>query len=113
MNKEILSIDHNDNNKEDFSEFTQFLEEHTERQKRKTASDIIEMGEDYLAEIDHKNEVKQEEKKPLIKYIRKKSNKYSEKYLLDLDYKDVVDIHQEVKYENRSIIKKFFEFLGF
>ena len=69
-NKE-LSIDHDDD-RNDYNEFSKFLEEHTERQKRKTASEIIEMGDDYLAEIEHKKKVKQEEKKPYIKFILKK-----------------------------------------
>lgn len=110
-NKE-LSIDHDDDYY-NYDEFSQFLEDHTKRQKNKSASHIIEKGEDFLAEIDHKKKIKQQEKKPLIKYILKKSNKYSEKYLLDLDYNDVKDIYNEIKYKNRSFFKKLFEFLGF
>lgn len=110
-NKEI-SIDHEDD-QSGYDEFSQFLEDHTERQKEKYASEIVNMGEDFLAEIDHKMKMRQEQKKPLIKYITKKSSKYSEKYLLDLDFRDVNDIYDEIKYENRSVIKKFFEFLGF
>lgn len=112
LTKDILSIDHDDDCK-NYDEFTQFLEDHTERQKNVAASEILEMGEDFLNEIEHKKNVKEEEKKPLIKYILKKSNKFSEKYLLDLDYNDVHDIYKEMKYQNRSIFKKFIEFLGF
>jgi hypothetical protein len=108
---EELSIDHDDD-EYNYNEFSQFLEEHTKRQKNKTASEIINMGEDFLSEIDHKKQIKQQEKKPYINYIIKKTNKYSEKYLLELDYNDVLDIYEEIKYQNRSIFRKFIEFFG-
>ena len=109
-NKSILSIDYDDDQK-GYDDFNQFLNKHTERQKRKTASEIIEMGEQFLSEIDHKKKIKEEEKRPLVKYIIKKSNKYSERYLLDLDFNDVKDIYDELKYENRSLLKRVMEFL--
>lgn len=109
-NKSILSIDYDDDQK-GYDDFNQFLNKHTERQKRKTASEIIEMGEQFLSEIDHKRKVKEEEKKPLVNYIVKKSNKYSERYLLDLDFRDVKNIYDELKYKNRSFFRKFLESL--
>jgi hypothetical protein len=114
FNKEALSIDYDDGEQQDdYDEFSNFLENHTERIKKNTASKILEMGEDFLNEIDHKKERKQKEKQPYIKYIIKKSNKYSQKYLLDLDFNDVVDIFYEIKNENKPFLKKFIEFLGF
>jgi len=106
-----LSIDHDDD-EFNYNEFSQFLEEHTKRQKKRMASEIINMGEDFLSEIDYKKQIKQQEKKPHINYIIKKTNKYSEKYLLELDYNDVFKIYKEIKYQNRSIFRKFIEFLG-
>lgn len=111
LNKEVLSIDYEDN-QDSYKEFDKFITEHTERQKRKTASDIVELGETFIQQIEHKRTVKEKAKKPLIKYIVKKSNKYSEQYLLDLDYDDVLDIHTDIKYQNRSIFKKFWDFIS-
>lgn len=109
-NKNILSIDYDDDQK-NLNEFNNFLIKHTERQKNKTASEIFEMGDQLLSEIEHKKKIKEEEKKSLIKYILKKSDKYSKKYLSDLDFYDVKDIHKKIKCENRSLFKKFFDFL--
>jgi len=113
INNETDLVNHEDDNEVTYDEFSNFLEKHTKREKHKLATDFVEMGENYLAEIEHKKNIKQKEKKPLIKYIIKKTNKYSEKYLSELDYNDVFDIYKEVKYENRSFLKKFAEFLGF
>lgn len=110
LNKDVLSIGYDDD-QESYDEFDKFLIEHTERQKNKAASEIFEMGEQFLSEIDHKKKIKEEEKRPLVKYIIKKSNKYSERYLLDLDFNDVKDIYDELKYENRSLLKRVMEFL--
>jgi hypothetical protein len=67
------------------------------------------MGETLLSQIDHKKTIKDKEKMKLIKYIIKKSDKYNEQYLSDLDYNDVKDIFDEIKYENRSFFKKILE----
>lgn len=108
-NKDLLSIGHVDD-QENYEEFSDFLDSHTARQKHHIASEIEEIGEDCLKEIDHKKTVKEISQKKLIKYILKKSNKYSEEYLLDLDFNDVNDIHKELKYENRSFFRKLWEF---
>ena len=108
--KEWLSIDADDDDK-NYSAFSSFLEHHTARQKDKAAFDILEMGEDLLTEIDEKKTIQDQEKEELIKYIIKKSEKYSPKILREYDISDVRDIHAEVKYENRPFWKKWIDLL--
>lgn len=108
--KEWLSIDADDDDK-DYSAFSAFLEDHTERQKAVAADRITAMGEALLSEIDEKKEVQDQEKEILIKYIIKKTNKYSPKTLREYDINDVRDIHKEVKYENRSWLRKLVDAL--
>ena len=111
LNKEIISIDHDDD-QENYEAFSQFLDDHTKRVKKREADVITTMGESLLNEIDHKNSIKDVTKKEQIDYIIKKSSKYSEEYLLELDYRDVTDIFNEIKYENRSFWTKFLEFFN-
>lgn len=109
-NKDLLE---HENNEDDYDSYSEFLKKHTENEKRKAASEIIEMGEDYLAEIEHKKYLKNQKKITLINYILKKTNKYPKKYLLDLDYDDVYDIYNNVKNENKPFIKKIIDFIQF
>ena len=109
LNKEILSIDHEDD-ADDYPEFNEFLNETTERTKKRDASEIFDMGDSFLSEIDHKKKQKHLESEPLIDYILSNTNKYSREYLNDLDHRDIQDIHSEVEYENRSFWVKLFEF---
>lgn len=107
-NKEILSIEHNDDEK-GYVPFSEYLENHTERVRKREADAIDAMGESLLMEIDHKNTIKDAIKEKQIKYIVKKTSKYSGEYLLELDYRDVLDIFNEVRYENRSFWTKLKE----
>lgn len=86
--------------------------DHTEREKRKVAREIFDMGEAFLAEIEHKNDLKEREKRELIPYVLSKTNKYSEQYLNELSFEDVQQIHSELKFENRSIFRKLIEFFS-
>jgi len=108
QNKE-LSINYEDDQK-DYEGFDEFLKENTERQKEKTAQEFADMGDYLLKEIDHKKSIKNVAKRKLIKYIMRKTNKYMEEYLWDLEYNDVNDIFDEVKLENKSFLKKVMEF---
>jgi hypothetical protein len=110
LNKKILSIDYDDD-QNDYAKFSEFLEEVEYRDKKQKANEIINLGSVLLDEIEHKKKIKNEEKKPLIKYILSKTNKYSEKYLFELDYNDVNDIYLEIKKENRPIIIKIIDFI--
>lgn len=110
-NKKILSIDHDDDEK-GYVPFSEYLENHTKRVRKREADVIDALGESLLSEIDHKNAIKDAAKKEQINYIIKKTSKYSEEYLLELDYRDVLDIFNEVKYENRSFWVKLLEFFN-
>lgn len=109
LNKDILSIDFDDDDK-DFDKFHQFLDEHTTRQKRKAASEIEEMGDQFLSEIDYKKAKENVAKKKLVKYIIKKSDKYSAEYLMGFEYSDLKDMYVEFKEKNKSFFKKLIDF---
>lgn len=111
LNKKILSIDYDDDEK-GYVPFSEYLENHTERIRKREADAIDAFGESLLSEIDHKNAIKDATKREQIDYIIKKTSKYSKEYLLELDYRDVLDIFNEVKYENRSFGVKLLEFFN-
>lgn len=105
----ILSIDTDDNDK-DYQEFQEFFEKNTDRNKNKIANEFNEIGELLLAEIEEKNRLKNLEKQKFIKYILKKTNKYSSHLLLSYSYKDVENIYIEIK--NRpNLIQKILKFV--
>jgi len=112
LNKEILSIDHDDDEKVSYEPFADFLADHTNRIKKRESNDIAEMGESLLSEIDHKQSIKNITKEKQIDYIVKNSSKYSYEYLLELDYRDVDDIFSETKEENKSFWVKLGEFFN-
>lgn len=109
-NKNILSIDCEDT-QGDYNDFYNYLKNDTNRKKNKQAQDIIEMGNYLISEIEHKKNMKNIEKEPLIKYITSKTNKYSWEYLKELDFNNVNDIYHEIKYQNKSFMRKLIDFL--
>ena len=111
LNKKLLSIDHDDD-EEGYVPFSKYLENHTERIRKREADAIDAIGEALLMEIDHKNSIKDITKNKQIDYVISKTSKYSREYLLELDYNDVLDIFNEVKYENRSFWTKLGEFFN-
>lgn len=110
FNKEILSIDYDDDNK-NLNEFNQFLDDNTQRKKDRDAEQITELGDLLLSEIDHKKSVKEKKKPKLVKYIMSKSDNHSEVFLYDLDYNDLLDIYNEIKFQNKSFFSRLFDFL--
>lgn len=109
--KNMLSIEHDDDD-ENLEGFEKFLDENTYRKKHKQAEIISELGDDLISEIEEKKRRKLKELEPQIKYILKKSNKYTRKYLEELDYRDIPEIYNEIKEENKSFLKKFIDFLS-
>lgn len=89
-----------------YEEHSLFLENTTERLKNKDASDILEMGNSLLNEIEQKKIAKRLEIEPLIDYILKKSKKYTREYLLDFEHRDVKAIYDELKEENICLFDK-------
>ena len=112
LDKKILSIDSDDDNK-DYEAFKQYLEEDTRRKKKKTASFIDEIGDQCLNEIGSKKKHKlQISYLEYIPYILKYCNeKYTEDDLKSYSFEDIRDIYKEIKAEKRPAIVKFFHFI--
>jgi len=86
------------------------IKEDLSNKKEFFLNEIINDGDELLEEINEKNKIQNLKKKKLIKYIIKKED-YSEFYLNKLHYFNIVKIYEEVKYKNRSIFKKFLDFI--
>lgn len=109
--KDPLSIHYDDDN-ENLGAFQEFLQEHTERNKNKTAQEIELMGSAFLSEIDNKKKNEKFRIKKLIPYILKYCDgKYTEEELMRYSLEDVKDIYAEYKEKHRNPIIKFFMFL--
>jgi hypothetical protein len=111
--KKILSIDADDDDL-DIKSFTNYLEDHTLRDKNKVAKDFAMIGNDLLAEIEEKKQIKEKEKKIYSRYILKHSKKkFTEKQLLSYTLEDVIKIHDDLKKERleKNTVRNFFHFL--
>ncbi len=109
--KNILSIDHDDDN-ENYEAFSEYLKEHTKRTTRQFAFEIERDGDLLLKEIERKSKNKKLKASKLIPYILKNCDgKYSENELNTYSFEDIQDIYNEIKTENRSAIVKFFHFI--
>jgi len=74
------------------------------------AKRLEEDGKFFLKEIEKKRKKNLSKKDQMILYIVKHSkNKYDVDDLIDYDYRDIVDIFNDIKYQNRSWWIKFFE----
>jgi hypothetical protein len=110
LDKKILSIDSDDDNK-DLLPFTEFLKEDLERNKNKTFNEFSDIGEYLLEEIDEKKKINEIEKDKLIKYIIKHGkNKYPLSQLKSFSLNDVRDIYTEIK-DKRGFLRKTFHFI--
>lgn len=109
-NNNLLSYNYDDDDK-NYNEFSKFLNQHTNREKKKDAEEIFEMGETLLSEIDQKKYINEKKKDVMIKYITSKTDKYLRSYLKELDIADVIDIHTEIKNENKSFFIKFIDWI--
>jgi hypothetical protein len=111
LDKKILSIDSDDDNK-DYQAFDEFLQEDTNRKKNHTASEIEQIGDTLLEEIEIKKTRQEIKRGKHILYILKHDDRiYSEKLLKSYSYEDIYNIYLEVKQTKRSAIAKFFHFL--
>jgi len=92
--------------------YHKYLEDDTDRNKKKTASEFEELGVMYLKEIDKKKKRKKLSQVKLIPYILKRAGDiYDEDELKSYTLEDVQDIYNEVKSQKKSPITKFFHFL--
>jgi len=111
LDKNILSIDSDDDN-ENYEAFNEYLINDTERKKGIAASEIEQIGEELLTEIEIKKTKQEIKKGEYILYILKHDDEiYSEKVLKSYSYEDVRMIYAELKKKNRPAIVKFFHFL--
>ncbi len=111
MSKDLLSIEHDDDN-ENYEAFNEFLTEHTERNKKIAYSEIEMFGDSYLKEIEWKKKKDDKKKTKLIPYIIKHcEGKYDSKTLLEYSYDDVLEIYNEYRKENRTLLSKFIHFI--
>jgi hypothetical protein len=114
IDKKILSIDYNDDDK-DITAFNEYLETDTVRKKNQTISEIEKMGNFYLKEINKKKKQTELKKTKLIPYIIKHSKgKYDVDDIEELNsysFEDIQDIYNQIKKENRSTISKYLHFL--
>ena len=109
--KNILSIDYDDDN-ENYGSFLEHLDEDMKRNKNKALSDIEQMGETYLLEIEEKKKRNEPIKDKYIKYILKKTkNRYTEKLLKSYSLDDVRNIYNELKSKNKFTLSNIFKFL--
>jgi hypothetical protein len=111
INKNILSIDSDDDN-ENYLQFDEFLNDDTNRRKKKIANEFDEMGKIYLKEIEANKNRQTIEKVKLIPYILKYSeNKYTDEDLMTYSIEDVRDIYNQIKQERSSFLSKLFRFI--
>ena len=111
LNKEVLSIDFDDDDK-NYLAFSEFLEEHTTRKKDFFVTELEEMGEKLLKEKDELKKRREPQKQKYIKRILKYDNiNYSLDELNEMEYIDIRKLYAEIKERNLSFIKKLFSFL--
>ena len=95
--------------------YHKYLEDDAERNKKKTASEFEELGNQFLKEIDKKKKRKKLTQSKIIPYILKHAGDiYEEDELKSYSLEDVLDIYDEVretKKQKRSGITNFFHFL--
>lgn len=75
------------------------------------AKQLEQEGESLLKEMELKRKKYNEKKISLISYIMKKNDEYSFDELIQYDYRDILDIYNDIKYQNRPWWVKLFEFL--
>lgn len=110
-NKNILSIDSDDDDK-DYLAFFEYLDEDTKRKKNLTAREIREIADNLIDEIERKKRNQALKSKKLIPYIlRHCDQKYTEQELNQFSYNDVQDIYNELKVQHQSFFSKFFRFI--
>lgn len=92
--------------------YNKYLDDNTERNKNKIASEFEEMGGQFMKEIDRKkknNNLKSDKQIPYI--LKHRGDIYDEKEIKSYSFEDIQDIYNEIKKEKRPIIIKFFHFI--
>jgi len=94
----------------DYRSYNKYLDDETKRNKNNALLTITELGNQFLNEIEAKKQRQEKPKKKYIKYILK-HRCYSN--LESYDYYDIVNIYNEIKKENQSLLSKAFHFIFF
>ena len=112
IDREEFSIEPDEDDGMSAMALNQHLEEETKRKQNAMLSEIEEMGERYLKEIDRKKKSNSLKSAKLIPYIIKHSDgKFDEEELLSYSYDDVEDIYNDIKVQRRPGIVKFIRFV--
>jgi hypothetical protein len=107
---EKINID--DDNNVDYDTFSEYLGKDTDRNKNKIASEIQDMGEKLIQEIEDKKYLETIKKHEYIPYILKHSKGIiSAEELLSYSLNDVKRIYLDVKEEKKSRFVRFFRFI--
>jgi len=111
VDKKILSIDYDDDDK-NVVEFSEFLQEDTERKKKQAAAMFNELGDTLVKSIEKKKKVEKLKAEKLIPYILKHTDGFYDKdELTSYSFKDVEAIYNSVKQEHSPFFVKFFRFI--
>lgn len=102
----------NEDNEMTVLAYNQYLEDDTERNKKKYALEFEEMGDKFVKEIEIKKKIKNKKSQKLIPYILKKSGDiYDEDELISYSFEDVQEIYNKIKKENQLGIIKLIKFI--
>jgi hypothetical protein len=111
IDEKILSIDSDDDNLS-VVEFSEFLQEDTERKKRQAAAMINELGDVLIKGVEKKRKAEMLKAEKMIPYILKHTDDYYDKdELFTYSFKDIEMIYHSVKQEHSSFFVKFFRFI--
>ena len=93
----------------DFEKTSKNIQDELLKSQEYFAKQIQTDGEEFLREIEKKRKTQNNKKNKLIIYILKKSDDYDVDELYHYDYRDIIDIYNDVKYQHRPWWIKFFE----
>jgi len=96
----------------DYISLDKYLKDDTDRKKKQILFEFENMGEQYLKEIERKNNNKKIKQVKLISYILKyRRDIYDKDELMSYCFEDVQNIYNQIKAEKKSLIIKLFHFL--
>ena len=95
------------------SDYERQERDQTEKKKQRIAREIERMGEEFIDEIDNKQELKEQERMDMIDFIINKTeqNLVKSKVLYDMPIEEVKSIYVKAQDYDKSWVKIFFEFL--
>ena len=95
------------------SDYERIEKEQTNQKKNRIAREIEAMGDQYIEEIDTKNELKEQARMDMVDFIINKTeqNLVRTKDLYDMPYEDVKSIYVKAQDYNKSWGRIFLEFL--